>query len=123
MTDCKHDGIATYRLLDGTPAGMWGCTQCARKFVPVDHEAARKKPTMTIDGVEYFEAPEPGVYPIHMAARACVACDLYMTDGCSKAYIGAADNAFGGDCQERRVIYVRAKNNSVSDRLQQFGGM
>ena len=45
MSDCKHDGIATYRLLDGTPAGMWGCTQCARKFVPLDLviEAQAKK--------------------------------------------------------------------------------
>lgn len=38
---CPHDrGIQTIRNLDGAPAGAWACTQCARKFAPIDVEAA-----------------------------------------------------------------------------------
>lgn len=35
MTDCKHDHIKTWRLEDGTPAGLWSCVDCAMKFVPL----------------------------------------------------------------------------------------
>lgn len=35
--ECPHDiGIQTWRFVDGKSAGMWSCTQCARKFVPLD---------------------------------------------------------------------------------------
>jgi len=34
--DCKHEAIFTYRTEDGQSAGLWGCADCARKFVPLD---------------------------------------------------------------------------------------
>jgi hypothetical protein len=35
--ECPHDmGIQTWSYGDGTAAGVWSCTQCARKFVPLD---------------------------------------------------------------------------------------
>ena len=40
QADCPHEAITTWRLLDGTPAGLWSCTQCARKFVPLELDTA-----------------------------------------------------------------------------------
>ena len=42
MTDCKHDRIQTWRIEDGTPAGLWSCVDCAVKFVPMS-ELEREK--------------------------------------------------------------------------------
>ena len=50
MTDCKHDRIQTWRIEDGTPAGLWSCVDCAVKFVPMS-ELEREKATP--------EAPQP----------------------------------------------------------------
>jgi len=56
-------------------------------------------PTMTIDGVEYVEAPETAW---------CLGCafekrSCYVNDKRGKA----ARAAFGGSCSDRRVIYLR----------------
>lgn len=36
QADCFHDRIATYRYGNGSSAGLWGCVECSRKFVPLD---------------------------------------------------------------------------------------
>ena len=45
MTNCKHPRVQTFRFTDGTPAPLWGCVDCAHKFVPInlamETEAAR----------------------------------------------------------------------------------
>lgn len=43
QAECKHDGIKTWRFADskGEPAGMWSCSQCGHKFVPLDLDMER----------------------------------------------------------------------------------
>jgi hypothetical protein len=35
MSDCEHREIQTWFFEDGSPAGMWSCMACKRKFVPM----------------------------------------------------------------------------------------
>lgn len=51
MTDCKHDRIQTWRIEDGTPAGLWSCVDCAVKFVPMS-ELEREKTSRQAAQVE-----------------------------------------------------------------------
>ena len=65
-------------------------------------------PTMTIDGVEYVEAAPQETGPDW--DNVCSQCALGqpgMLAQCADALHGAADAAFGGDCAERDVIYIR----------------
>ena len=42
---CQHEVIQTYYLEDtGAPAGLWACTECKTKFVPIT-ELAAEQPT------------------------------------------------------------------------------
>ena len=36
MSACKHPRVQTFTFTDGTPAPLWGCVDCAHKFVPVN---------------------------------------------------------------------------------------
>jgi len=36
MNDCKHPRVQTFRFTDGSPAPLWSCVDCARKFGPID---------------------------------------------------------------------------------------
>mgnify|MGYP005615502579 CR=1 FL=1 len=79
--------------------------------------------TMVIDGVHLVEAPAPAKFPPHLSSGVCKHCALHMTAGCGKAIDGLAHNAFGGDCEDRDVIYIRSDRDTASERLQQFGSM
>ena len=81
-----------------------------RRFNPRDTELfqpaptpAPAVPTMEIDGVRYREASESD------AVAPCLECAFYNT-GCheGKPQWRKAEQAFGGDCIERSVIYLRA---------------
>ena len=60
--------------------------------------------TMTLDGVRYVEVKGP-----FGASRSrfgdCIRCDLISTKKCGQAIDGAAATSFGGDCEQRGVIY------------------
>jgi hypothetical protein len=64
------------------------------------------RPVMRLQGVGYVEAqaPDPGYHPDGV----CFFCALLRKDACASAVHGAAAEVFGGDCQKRDVIYVRA---------------
>lgn len=57
-----------------------------------------KPPTMTVDGVEYIEKPSWG----------CPGCINHSRDGFCGLFGDVAKVAFGGTCDERAVIYVKA---------------
>lgn len=63
---------------------------------------------ITFDGKRFIEAPPHG----NVAPRfACEGCAFYMKPKyCGSAIDGKAREAFGGDCDERDVIYVEAPN-------------
>lgn len=67
-------------------------------------EPEAKPPTMTIDGVEYVEAPQP------LFGNFCAGCAFEEDKRlCSRALGGGyATEAFGGRCTLRDVIYIRA---------------
>lgn len=65
---------------------------------------ARK--TMRLHRVEYVEAPCPEQQ--HPIDGVCHYCALHLTDACADAANGAAEEAFGGDCETRDVVYARA---------------
>lgn len=59
------------------------------------------------DGVAYVEAPAKNI-----AAKGvlgvCANCSLLPLNLCAQAIDGAAATSFGGDCQDRDVIYIKA---------------
>lgn len=55
-------------------------------------------PTMTIDGVEYVEEPERNV---------CEGCAFTRGDCENEVSDEQQCEAFGGNCIDRRVIYLR----------------
>jgi hypothetical protein len=59
-------------------------------------------PTMEIDGVRYREESVPG------PTNTCKGCEYPGHLGCAPAW-RAAEAAFGGSCEARRVIYIRAE--------------
>ena len=66
--------------------------------LPVRDMSEPKGPSMTIEGVEYVEAP---------ATCACDGCAFSRdAKACSVRYWPARDT-FGGGCDSRRVIYIR----------------
>ena len=64
---------------------------------------------MAINGVEYVEAKpqdcDKGGWD-HICAQ-CALGQPGMLARCAQATGGAAADAFGGDCNERNVIYIR----------------
>lgn len=65
---------------------------------------AEAEKTMHILGVDYVESePLPGD---HGPLGVCQFCALNFTPGCAIAINGAAQAAFGGDCEARNVIYI-----------------
>lgn len=73
--------------------------QWLRKHVPEVFEPA-PVPSMVIEGVEYVEAPEYG---------GCAGCEFLREpiSKCLEIRDPAAISAFGGNCRDRRVIYIR----------------
>ena len=66
-------------------------------------------PTMTIGGAEFVEAPEQ--CPSGDAESICTGCHFFSAADPWRACdepMAAATAAFGGDCIDRHVIYVRA---------------
>lgn len=64
------------------------------------------KPTMVLNGVAYVEMPAPDNWA--MPDGVCAFCALYRRPECpGGALDGAARATFGGDCDERDVVYVR----------------
>lgn len=65
-------------------------------------------PTMTINGVEYVEAqPEETGPDWDNVCSQCALGQRGMRTICYAAICGSARAAFGGDCQDRNVIYLR----------------
>lgn len=61
--------------------------------------------TMVIDGTRYREAKPPKNWA-SLPAMACTTCALHeKMEQCGMAIDRAADEAFGGDCVQRDVIY------------------
>ena len=119
MIECKHDGIATYRLLDGTPAGMWGCTQCAHKFVPIaekrrEHEAASLKAQSAC--MTYTQSD------IEAMCKAAFAIEDGYGTKRPDAYSVFRDGFYAGMLSGVKEV-EKAFGDSSSDRLQQFGSM
>ena len=75
----------------------------ADQVIAAEVIATDKPPTMTVDGVEYVEAPKPN------KLTPCVGCEFWQaTDSeCLEAFV-TGRSTFGGDCVEREVIYKRA---------------
>lgn len=68
-------------------------------------------PSMMIDGIAYREEPEPrnlGPYE-----TACTHCAFGEDTGQCWAAIDASCDVFGGDCVQRKVVYVRACNDGA----------
>lgn len=61
---------------------------------------------MRLHRVDYVEAPAPDEQ--HPVDGVCHYCALHLTDACADAVNGAAEEAFGGDCETRDVVYARA---------------
>jgi len=36
MEDCKHPRVQNFKFADGAAAPLWGCADCAHKFVPIN---------------------------------------------------------------------------------------
>ena len=68
------------------------------------HEQRPSVPTMEIDGVRYREASD------NDAVTPCFECAFYDA-GCHERqpHWRKAEQAFGGDCIERKVIYIKAE--------------
>ena len=70
-------------------------------------------PTMTIDGVEYVEAKPKesarGWWDYNICAQ-CALGQPGMQPYCGAAIQRDALEAFGGDCMERGVIYLRKES-------------
>lgn len=66
----------------------------------------KNEPLMRIDGRAYREAkPVQSLYPD------CEQCAFSRTSKhCGVAFDGAAKEAFGGDCEDRDVIYEEVPN-------------
>jgi len=62
-------------------------------------------PTMTIDGVEYVEATPQQTGPDW--DDVCSQCEFDDDGGACMVAYERAQFAFGGDCCERGVIYIR----------------
>ncbi len=65
-------------------------------------------PTMTINGVLYIEQATPLSLVVFNACSGCVFDSKPKL--CGIAIDGAAKEAFGGDCQQRDVIYAEASD-------------
>lgn len=65
--------------------------------LPVRDMSEPKGPSMTIEGVEYVEAPETHV---------CEGCAFNCRLSCSDVYEDAC-RVFGDGCATRSVIYIR----------------
>ena len=63
---------------------------------------------MLRDGMRFVEAKPIGNAPPNFACEGCAFVNHPVL--CAKAIDGAAKAAFGGDCDERDVIYVAAPN-------------
>lgn len=64
-------------------------------------ETAPEQPSMVLDGVEYVEAPEP------CRGSFCEDCAFEGDEDACVSSDKAAKEAFGGSCEQRRVIYIR----------------
>jgi hypothetical protein len=70
--------------------------------------------TMRINHVDYVEAPAPeaGDSPDGV----CGHCALYKEMECAHAIDYAAAAAFGGDCEARDVVYVKAPTKQSTNK-------
>lgn len=59
---------------------------------------------MVVSLGRFIEEPAPRLG----SSNVCIYCACYMTDACADALDGAAEKAFGGDCEARDVVYARA---------------
>ena len=67
MDECRHSAVTAWNFADGKPAGMWSCTECGHKFVPLDlqQEQDAKRYRLLRDGQNWpavfarHDAPEP----------------------------------------------------------------
>lgn len=64
------------------------------------------RPGMRLKRVDYTEKPAPADDGHHMGV--CRYCALFKSLECADAINGAAESAFGGDCETRDVVYERA---------------
>lgn len=80
------------------------CKQCHQCLIDAGKHSCpvceSSVPTMTIDGVEYVEAPET------VDANACSGCAFAGMRDCDKPR-RIASHCFGNFCDERHVIYIR----------------
>lgn len=63
---------------------------------------------MRIQGKLYYEVAADATWK-----NACEKCHLHMTDACVVAFEGAAEAAFGGDCETRDVVYRESQNDAM----------
>ena len=57
---CQHEVIQTYYLEDtGAPAGLWACTECKTKFVPITELAAGRSSEMNEDQLQIYHDAKP----------------------------------------------------------------
>jgi hypothetical protein len=88
FTNTDH---AKHSEAEGVPVAM-------PTLSPTDAESVRP-PTMTVEGVEYVEAPE---------REGCFECQFYSSKVSCYTVNLAARKAFGGNCGRRKVIYLKA---------------
>ena len=68
---CQHEVIQTYYLEDtGAPAGLWACTECKTKFVPITELAAERERVaqMILNGRFLHDAAPTAVFAKECAA-------------------------------------------------------
>ena len=89
-----------YRWQDPAPAPVGMIRERRTKRVPINcAQTAPEQPSMVVDGVEYIEAQGDG--------GTCIGCAFEIEGGPACVRSSPAKSAFGGDCQERDVIYLR----------------
>lgn len=104
--DSKPDTAVTTNSFMGSPFIGIGVEELPFSDdcgTPPNERGRMTTPTMTIDGVEYVEAPEPEI----AICDECALGKLGMLAQCSEALRDASHAAFGGNCIDRRVIYLR----------------
>lgn len=68
--------------------------------------------TMLINGVPYVERKPRD--PVHPHLGACIQCAFFRdTVGCQMAVCEKAREAFGGDCEQRDVVYMYAEGRGA----------